>query len=90
MKLFDEGLDGYQLQVWAVPSLAGLGYRTRLTVRQLPTLILVYEDETASDATGWASPQEALAAGLERGRKFVRIDMLCRARADWPESPFDG
>ena len=79
MDPFDEAVSGYQLEVWVVPSPSGRGYSARLAVRRTPTLCLVYEDESVSEGAGWALPQQALAAGFERGRQFIRIDTMDRA-----------
>ena len=62
-----------------LPSPSGRGYSVRLAVRRTPTLRLVYEDESVSEGAGWALPQQALAAGFERARQFIRIDTMERA-----------
>jgi hypothetical protein len=79
MDPFNEAVGGYQLEVWVVPSPSGRGYSARVTVRRTPTLCLVYEDESVGEGAGWALSQQALAAGFERARQFVRIDTMDRA-----------
>lgn len=79
MDPFEEGVGGYQLEVWVVPSLSGRGFAARLAVRRMPTLCLAFEDESVSEGAAWALPQQALAAGFERARQFIRIDTMDRA-----------
>lgn len=79
MAIHEQDPDGYQLQVWAVPAPTGEGFAARLTVRRFPTLRVVFEDESSSEGTGWALPQQALAAALDRGRQFIRNNSTDRA-----------
>ena len=68
--------DGYRMEAWAAQAPSGEGYAARVVVRRLPALGIVFEDESIGDTGLWGSSQQALAAALERGRQFVRMQAL--------------
>lgn len=71
----DETADLYTIHVSAAVLEQGLGYAATLVVRQLPSNAEVLSTASPADG-GWATPQDALAAALARGRRFVREHVL--------------
>lgn len=79
MASFDDDGNGYRMEAWASRARSGKGYVARVVVRQLPAMDVVFEDESTGDTGVWGVPQQALAAALERGRQFVRIQVMGKA-----------
>lgn len=77
----DERGAEYSIQVSAVADAGCAVYRARVVVKELPAMRPVFCDDVLPQEQTWPQLQEALAAALARGQRFVRF-ALCRRFAE--------
>ena len=77
----DERGAEYGIQVSAVADAGCSVYRARVVVKELPAMRPVFCDDVLPQEQTWPQLQEALAAALARGQRFVRF-ALCRRFAE--------
>lgn len=62
---------GFAIEMSSVPLVRGKCHVAKVVVRQLPSRQETFSDSLINGGRGWPTPQEALAAGLARGRRYV-------------------
>ena len=71
-----EANSGFAIDANSVPLVSGTRYGAEVMVRQLPSQNEMFSDRSINGGQGWFTPQEALAAALARGRRYVREQFL--------------
>lgn len=69
---------GFAIDVSWVALASGTCYAGKVVVRHLPSQAEIFTERAINGGQGWRSPQEALAAALARGRRYIR-DQVCIA-----------
>jgi hypothetical protein len=62
---------GFAIEMSSVPLACGNCHVAKVVVRQLPSRQETFSDSLINGGRGWPTSQEALAAGLARGRRYV-------------------